>query len=342
MAAPPTLPGNEPHRAEDVLVFPELPQEEFWEAYNKRMEFPLAAVGTVFLHVLVGAVLVYVLVGLMNTGEDRSNPPLKLMRVGGLGDVGEGSSGSGGNPDQEIIRDVDPYQARQKAFATPQALADARANIQKIVLDDPNGKLAIAPANAAAYQDLDEALRKKLLGVGGRQGDGSQLGMGYDGSPGSGPGGSGADSTRARGLRWVLRFRVIPGGRDYIDQLRTMRAEILVPITSDKDCIIVPDLSQPTSHRVATNDDFNRLAGKIQFSDNRPAMVREVLDALGIHAKQAKAFWAFFPKDIEEELAMKEKAYRNKRPEDIEETVFKVTIRGGKPEVVVEDQILKR
>ncbi len=342
MAAPPTLPADESPQPEETLILPELPQEEFWEAYNKRMEFPLAAVGTVFLHVLVGAVLVYLLVGLMNAGEDRSNPPLKLMRVGGMGDVGEGSSGSGGNPDQEIIRDVDPYQARQKAFATPQALADARANIQKIVLDDPNGKLAIAPANAAAYQDLDETLRKKLLGVGGRQGDGNQLGMGDDGSPGSGPGGTGADSTRARGLRWVLRFRVIPGGRDYIDQLRTMRAEILVPLTSDKDCLIVPDLSNPRAHRVATNEDFNRLAGKIQFSDNRPAMVREVLDTLGIHSQHAKAFWAFFPKDIEEELAMKEKAYRNKRPEDIEETVFKVTIRGGKPEVVVEDQILKR
>ena len=57
---------------------------------------------------------------------------------------------------------------------------------------------------------------------------------------------------------------------------------------------------------------------------------------------QPKAFWAFFPKEVEEKLAHLEKGYRNRRPEDIEETVFKVTIRGGNFEMVVDDQIMKR
>jgi hypothetical protein len=318
------------------------PEEEFWDKYNRRMEFPLSTVAAVFLHVLVGALLVYILVGLMDSGEDRSNPPLQLMQVGGLDDAGEGSAGSGGQPDPDIVRDVDPFKAAQAVLPTPEALKEAKENLQKFVMDDPSGKLPISAPNAAAYSQLDESLRKKLLGVGAQKGEGNQPGKGFDGTSGAGPGGTGADSTRARGLRWVLRFRVAPGGNDYLDQLKAMGAEILVPLTSDKDCLIVPDLSAKTP-RVATDADFKRLAGKIQFSDNRKPMVREVLDALGIKvAVQPKAFWAFFPKEVEEDLARKEKAYRNRRAEDIEETVFRVTIRGGSYEVVVDDQVIKR
>ena len=114
-------------------------------------------------------------------------------------------------------------------------------------------------------------------------------------------------------------------------------------LSSDRDCKIVPDLSNPSSHRTATDADFRRLAGKIQFADNRRDQVRDVLATLGVVTPgQPKAFWAFFPKDLEDELANKETSYRNKRPENIEETIFSVTIRGGKHEIVVVDQVLKR
>src|SRR5579883_391005 len=312
------------------------PEEEFWERYNKRLEFPLASVGTVFLHILVFGAIVAVFLVAMNLDEDRANPPLQLVQVGGLDDAGEGSAGSGGQEDPTLERDVDPIKYAERAFATPEALKDAKENLKQIVLDDPSGSLPIAAPNAKSYSDLDETIRKKLLGVGGRKGEGNQPGKGFDGSAGTGPGGTGADSTRARGLRWVLRFR-ITSGSDYIDQLKAMGAEILVPLPPDnKKCIIVRDLSNP-SPKVATEADLNRLAGKIQFSDNRPQPVREVLAALGVEAPgQPKAFWAFFPNSVEEELAMKEKAYRNRRPEDIEETVFRVTVRGGSFSFVVD------
>jgi hypothetical protein len=270
------------------------------------------------------------------SGEDRTNPPLQLMQVGGLDDSGEGSSGSGGN-DVDAERNENPFKAAERAFATPQELADAKEKIQKIVLDDATGNLPIAPPNAQAYKDLEESLAKKLLG--GRKGAGGGPGGGNEGTPGAGPGGTGADSTRARGLRWVLRFR-IAGGRDYLDQLRAMGAEILVPLP-DKKNLIIRDLGDPRPV-VATDADLNRLAGKIQFSDNRPLPVREVLEVLGVNPPNAKAFWAFFPKDVEEQLAHKEKGYRNRRAEDIEETVFGVTVRGGSFELVVKEQVAKR
>jgi hypothetical protein len=122
-----------------------------------------------------------------------------------------------------------------------------------------------------------------------------------------------------------------------------MGAEILIPLSSDKDCIIVPDLGDPRSARTATDADLKRLAGKIQFSDHRRAMVNEVVGTLGVKISiQPHAFWAVFPKDVEDKLARLETAHRGRRPENIEETIFRVTRRGGSYEVVVEDQVAKK
>ncbi len=316
------------------------PEEEFWEKYNNRLEFPLSTVGAVFLHIVVFAVVVYGLFSLMG-GEDRGNPELKLMQVGGMDDAGEGSAGSGGQPDPDRELNVDPYAGLKDSFATPQALADAKENLKQFMLDDASGSIPIAAPNVAAYEKLDKTLKEKLLG--GRRGAGPGAGRGSDGTPGTGPGGTGADSTRARGLRWVLRFR-IASGRDYLDQLRAMGAEILIPLPPDnKKCLIIRDLTSPQP-AVASDSDLGRLAGKIQFSDNRSQPVREVLEVLKVRSEgvQPKAFWAFFPKDVEEQLAHKEKGYRNRRAEDIEETIFRVTVRGGSFELVVEDQVAKK
>lgn len=317
----------------------ELPDEEFWDKFNRRLEFPLATVGAILVHVFFGAGIVFGLFTLMN-GEDRTNPPLQLVNVGGMDDVGEGSQGSGGVADPDLVRDVDPIKAAQATLPTPKELAEAKENFQKIVLDDPTGRIPVSESNAHAYQQLDDSIRKKLLGVGARKGDGTGGGSGFDGTPGSGPGGTGADSTRARGLRWVLRFR-INDGTDYVAQLRAMGAEVFVPLPPDnKKCIIITDLGAP-SPRIASDADMNRLAGKIQFSDNRPKLVREVLTVLKVN-EPARAFWAFFPKDVEAKLAHEEVKFRNRRPENIEETIFKVTVRGGSYEMVVEEQTAKK
>ena len=333
----PTPPEDEPL----PLAVESLPDEDVWERYNKRMEFPLAAVATVLLHVLVGAVLVFVLFGLMNQGEDRSNPPLQLVSVTGLDEAGDGATGSGGTADPDLVRDVDPFRNVKSILPTNEAIADAKVNIQKLILPDASGKLPIATPNAAALSQLDESIRKKLLGVGGQKGDGNQAGSGSDGTPGAGPGGT-ADSTRARGLRWVLRFKVA-GGRDYLDQLKAMGAEILIPLPPDgKKCILIRDLKNP-AQKVADDADFKELAGKIQFSDARRDQVREVAAELGVNTTPPpKTFWAFFPKELEEELARKETSYRNRRAEDIAETIFRVTVRGGSYELIVDEQVVKR
>lgn len=307
-----------PEEPEQITGPPD--DEDMWERYNKRLEFPIATVGTVFLHAIVGAIIVFGILGLMASAEDRSGPELKLMDVGGLDDTGAGSAGSGGNNDADLTQKTDPTQTD---IPEPPPLLNPKIN--PLDLD------------AAKITSPD-----KMPKVSGPVGSGDQKGKGYDGTAGTGPGGTGSDSTRARGLRWVLRFRVA-SGRDYLDQLKAMKAELLIPVPPDnKKFILISDLSNP-QQKVADEDDLRKLAKKIQFADGRADQVKDVAAVLNIPGNPPpKVFWAFFPKELEEELARKETAYRNRRSEDIEETIYRVVVRGGNYELIVDDQKVKK
>lgn len=321
---------------------PEAPPEEtFWERYNRRLEFPLSTVSAVLIHVLVGAVILFGLFRLMNTETDRSSVPVKLVDVAnGPDDVGLGSPGSGGQPDPLAKGDADPWKKANPNLPSPEALPQVKEEIKKL-FDDPNSPLPISDTNAAAYTLLDDALKRKINGIGAHKGEGNQPGEGADGSKGSGKGGVGPNSTRARSLRWVLRFRTASGD-DYVAQLAAMGAVVLVPIPPANDkCVYFTDLKNPSKQKIATDDDLKQLSDQIKFSDTRPDSVRAVCDVLGVR-EPAKSFWAFFPKGLEGDLAQKETGYRNRRPEDIEETVFRVIVRGGSYEIVVDDQTAKR
>lgn len=333
---------DEPKVIDPTREVGDLPEQEFWEQYNKRLEFPLATVAAVLLHVLIAALLIFVLVRLMGK-EDRSNVPLKLVpEMGGLDDEGSGQAGSGGQTDP--LKEGKPSSLGQDiALPDPNQMLDMKEKIRDAIkIDDAAGELPpISPRNVKAYSDLDKALLDKLMNQGARKGAGPGAGTGSDASQGAGPGGTGASSTRARSLRWVMRFRTSDGS-DYVAQLAGLGAVILVPLPPDnKDCLYFPDLKNPSNHRRATDSDLSGLAGQIKFSDTRPDSVRGVCGALGV-TEPARSFWAFFPKGLEDQLAAKETGYRNRRPEDIEETVFRVIVRGGSYEIVVDDQTPKR
>ncbi len=330
--------SKQPSKSTAVIEPP--PEEEFWDRYNKRLEFPLSSVAAVLLHVGVAALLVFALVRLMDKDEDKSGVPVKLVNLAGLDDEGEGSSGSGGIDDPIVRTDNDPVRSAIDSLPDPSKLPEIKENLrQSIKYLDPTGNMPISDANAAAYQGLEESLRKKLLGA--RQGSGNEKGSGYDGSAGKGPGGTGADSTLGRNMRWVLRFKV-NGGRDYLDQLHAMGAKLLIPIPPENSkCIMIEDIRNPGNQRVATDGDLSAMAAQVKFSDTRPGVVREVAAALGLDFTP-KTFWAFFPKNVEEELARKETQHRNRRADDIEETIFRVAVRGGAFEILVDEQKLKR
>ncbi|MDB5309541.1 MAG: hypothetical protein JWO38_3743 [Gemmataceae bacterium] len=337
----PPKPGATPHPERDPLSDGP-PEEEFWERFNSRLEFPLSTVTAVLLHVVVGALVVWVLIGLARSAADKSSVPVKLIDVAGMDDAGEGSMGSGGINDPLKQGDPDPWKENLWVLPDPSKLPEVKQEIRDAIkLDDPNGQIPISDANAPQYAAVDKELAKKLLGVGANKGAGPGQGKGFDGTPGSGPGGTGADSSRARSLRWVLRFRT-SSGDDYVAQLAAMGAVILVPLPPEnKQAMYFADLKNLTNKRMATDDDLKTLANQIKFSDTRADSVGGVCNVLGVK-ENARSFWAFFPKGMEVDLAQKEIGYRNRRPEDIEETVFRVIIRGGSYEIVVDDQTAKR
>jgi hypothetical protein len=327
-----------PRRIDPDREYPGPPEEEFWERYNRRLEFPLSTVAAVLLHVGVAALLIFLFVRLMEKGDDKSAVPVKLIDVAGMDDAGLGQEGSGGDPDP-LQTGENKFKANEDALPTPEALEQAREKLKQVLLDDPNGNMPIAKSNAAAFSKSSDALNKKLLGS--QKGDGPGEGRGNDGSAGKGPGGTGADSTRARSMRWVLRFTT-NDGHDYVGQLAAMGATILVPLPPENtECLFFGDLRNPANPRRATESDLKQLAGQIKFSDSRPASVAGVCAALGVR-EPARSFWAFFPRSLEDELSRKETAYRNRKAEDIEETIFRIIVRGGSYEVVVYDQTAKR
>ncbi|QDU20723.1 hypothetical protein [Urbifossiella limnaea] len=312
------------------------PEEEFWERYNRRLEFPLSAVAAVLLHVAVAAFVIFLFVKVMGAGPDRSAVPVSLVDLGGDDDIGLGSKGSGGTTD-DIKEGENQFKAQKNELPTPEQLAQAEVAMKRVLLDDA-GTLPVAAANRAAFAKSDEELLKKILGS--RKGDGPGDGKGNTGEAGKGPGGSGADSTRARSLRWVLRFQT-SDGHDYVNQLAAMGATILVPLPPEnKQCLHFSDLRTPNP-RMATDDDLKSLSGQIKFSDTRPGSVAGVCAVLRV-TQPAQSFWAFFPRGLEDDLSRKELAYRNRRAEDIEETIFKVIVRGGSYDLVVVDQTPKR
>jgi hypothetical protein len=340
MSAPVALNSKDNRELDESSMLLEGPPEEsFDEKYNKRLEFPLSLVSAIFIHVLVGTALIVVLFYLVGIGNDPSGMPVKLVNFMGLDEAGAGATGFGGEEEPLFKADSDPLTGTTSPLNPPK-LPDIKESLRQTLKDlDPAGKLTMSDTNAKAYASLSEIVRQKLLGT--RQGTGSENGSGTDNPPGQGPGGTGADSTLGRNMRWVLRFKV-SSGQDYLDQLKAMGAEILVPIPDSDKCILIADLSKPNGQKTASDDDLKRLAGKIKFSDSRKEAVNGVAQTLGIEKVSPKSFWAFFPKDVEEELSKKELNYRNRRSEDIEETIFRVFIKEGKYEIVVAEQTIKK
>jgi hypothetical protein len=312
------------------------PDTTVWEKYNERLEMPISFATSVLVFTLCGFLLSLLLYYSFN--DDRKPVPITLYN--GEDPFGAGSSGSGGDPDPVAKGFTPPTPETLEKFK-PQIPIDELKNQmnETIKVDAPNATINIPEDQAAVYSSLDKELRDKLIGS--RKGQGPQQGKGFDGN-GTGPGGTGADNTLARSMRWVMKFNV-RDGRDYVSQLALLRATLLVPIPpSNKQMMIFEDLKNPQPGRIASDSDIDRLSRQMRFSDVSDEAVKEVCKALGITSFTPQAFFAFFPKDIEDDLAKKERDYRRKRAEDIEETKFRVTVRGNSFEIVVYDQKMKK
>jgi len=326
-----------------LLEDPLEPEQEFWQRYSPHFELPIGWVaGVLVVAVLFAAVVAIVALG--NREPDKAGVPIMLDPNGGMDDSGDGMEGGGGQENPKVIADfATPPTKEDIAAVLPDnvTLPDVKADLtKKILAEDPDSQIALSDVAAAKYGGLADDIQKKLLGIGGKQGSGGGPGSG-DGPNKNGDGGKGVNGSRARSLRWVLSFRTY-SGRDYLDQLASIGAEVAIPIPPDnKEFILFKNLKNPGKGERMTEGQLVRLSGQMQFADIKRESVQAVSDALGLDFTP-NSFWAFFPRGAEDELAKLEKGYNNRQPEDIAETKFRVEIVGGRYRFIVASQTLKR
>jgi hypothetical protein len=312
------------------------PETSVWQKYNERLEMPISFATSLLTFTAIAFLLTLYLY--FNSVDNRKAVPITLWNGDDL--FGVGSSGSGGIPEPLAPGFSPPTPEMLEKFKPQIPPEDLKKQInESIKIDAPDASIKIPEDQLTVYSSLDKELRDKLIGA--RKGQGPGQGRGFDGS-GTGPGGSGADNTLARSMRWVMKFSV-RDGRDYVGQLGLMKATLLVPIPPvNKQMMIFEDLRNPQPGRIASDSDIDRLSRQMRFSDVSDDAVKEVARALGITGFTPQAFFAFFPKDLEDDLAKKERDFRRKRTEDIEETKFKVTVTGNTFRVEVVEQKMKR
>jgi hypothetical protein len=332
--------ADTPSLVEDTLdkVLTEPTEATFWQEYSPRHEFPISLVGSFLVVASLFALIALAVYYSTHQGTDKTSVPIMAVD-GGFDDAGDGQEGGGGVDNPIAVGNFSPTKEDIQALPQLTPLPEVRQDIRKkILLDDPNGTIPISDEKAAAYASLSEDLRNKIIGA--QKGSGGGSGN-NDGSAKTGNGGTGASSARARSLRWILSFNTTDG-RDYLNQLGAIGAVILVPLPPDNTrAYIFRDLKNPKQGTFVTEQEWNQLEQQIRFADIKRDNVRDVANSLGLDFTP-NSFWAYFPKGFEAELSKKEQAYNNRRPEDIEETRFTVVIRGGKAEIVVQSQRVKR
>jgi hypothetical protein len=147
---------------------------------------------------------------------------------------------------------------------------------------------------------------------------------------GSGPTGD-PSSAAARSVRWELDFKT-RDARDYLDQLSVMKAVLVIPQPPDwKTARVYRNLK---GRSVGEPFNKNELPGVYFVSEDDPAGVAR---ELGLSFKPGY-FIAFFPPDVAEELAAKERSHRGRKEGEIFSTTFRILIRDGKFHVTVSEQ----
>jgi hypothetical protein len=347
------MPAPQPDKPIDPVP-PQLPDEEFWEKYNDRLEFPLSAVAAVFLHVAV-ALFLFLLLPYLSAKTDDSPVPIKFVDVGGDDPDGAGSEGSGGDEIVGISSEpIDPSldnQPKDRDVPNPEA------NPTQPTLSDP-----LKPTTANKNSVFTAAKNNP--------GKGNAGGTGGEGRKGTGPGGFGNDATRARQenwSRWVISFSTFEGdGRDYLNQLGAFGATLLVPRPGGTEYLVYDDILHHLNFRVLSVPDaeksYSRGGGYVWFSED-PAKypdagrksksfrtIGDVARALKLDFTPEK-FWAVFPKEVDQMLADRENAFiarvraetqfTNLSVDDIQTTVFAVDRQSGGKQVDVVRIVLK-
>jgi hypothetical protein len=341
------------------------PEERFWKRYSPHGEAPLSISGSLAVHVLVGGALLLAGVYLASLlyKPDRSLPvePVRLQIEGGGGGRPDGSTkgkaggglveNTGGALDKEL------EQAGLDEGERKPILEPVEAKKLEKVYDDPSRRF-IAESTAApvkAFAGLEQKIRSKLA-LADRPAAKGQGGTGEGGGQGSGKGkgkgggtGEGTTATLSQREKRMLRWHMIftaNTGPEYLAQLKGLGAILAFPVSegADPQYKVVRDL-RPGGQLI--DEDVSKIQ-RIYWIDDKPRSVNDIINALGLKIRPPGRFVAFMPEELEKKLFDMEKRYvekvlRARFDEDrIDETRFRVVIRGGKYQPEIISVLLKR
>jgi hypothetical protein len=307
-------------------------EQPFYERYNSRLEMPIAFSVAVLMPVAL--VFFMVLATYLALGRDKT--PVAIMHLDGDDDAGLGSPGSGGVA-EPLALGAAPAATDLDRLPKLADISQVKDEMRSDIRVDANAEPDISDTTAAALGTLHEELRQKIAGQ--KRGSGKP-GTGGDEGRGTGVGGTGVDSTRARALRWIIKFDTRTG-RDYVDQIAGLGGVIFHQMPGDnRRVMIYRNLKQSYTGRVATDADLTEISDWLQFEDIRQTSIEAISEALNIGSPPPVIF-VKFPKELEVKLDKLERQFQNRDPKDIKETVYKVVRRGGEYDLFVVNQILR-
>jgi hypothetical protein len=342
---PPTQNKVTPPRANLARVPPE---EQFWKRYSAHHEFPLSNATSLAAHILVAGVL---LLGLWvaaryMTGKDKSLEVNAVTIVGGGGGNPKGVGGGPGQGDTTLPEAVEPDKVTDPTKQpTPQPELKLDSPLDPLDVpkfQKPDGSRYIQGGEAIkALASVGVESRKKMFaavagkGQGGTGSGGGGPGTGTGTGQGSGVGTGKGELTQRqkRVLRWTMIFDTA-NGEDYARQLSGLGAILAIPLErgDNPEYRVVRNLMT----RPATGDkeDLSSI-NRIFWIDSKPESVQRLSSALRLRPAPDYIV-AFFPEELENKLLDLETRYNNgKNEDDIQETQFRIVVRGGQYEPLV-------
>jgi hypothetical protein len=311
-----------------------LPAEQFWQKYSPHYEFPLSNVASIAVHVLVLVGIIFLIKKMTSRDGEVPAVPVHSQKIK-LGDGSRGHLAGGpgdGTAENKEVDDNDRQPDPQREI--PQAeLSKAMVSVSNWVPDlkeNPEAlqKIVKSP-NFKSLEKLSDELKERVS-KSFKEKSGSQPGTPGGQSTGAGD----AATSGSRSLRWIIVFRT-NSGEDYLRQLSGFKAKIVVPEppTFKGSSLLFEDLTNPGKGKPLKGQELPEM----EFTDSDASSAGKVARALGLDF-EPPYFCAFFSKEMEEELAAKERSYRDRKEEDIYSTTFRVIERNGKFEVTVTDQ----
>lgn len=319
------------------------PEETFWQRYSWHGEFPISILAAIAIVVAIGALMIYIL-RLQFEGkkaEERPPVPTRGLKIAEGERGGKIGGGSGSDQPKEAIenrpaepqRQIPQAELKREMISASAWVPDLKENPEALE------RIVQSPGYDKLNKLNDELKNRAGKGFGGTGGNTSGNGKGPDVGTGVGPGKGDAATSGSRSVRWTILFRT-NSGEDYLEQLAAFKAKIVIPEPPAwKTNILFTDVASksPKGKPLTAEDELPMM----QFVDEDRVSAAKVTRALGLDF-DPPYFAAYFTKEVEEELAAKERAYRNKREDQIYSTTFRVLLQNGKYVITVTDQVLNR